>query len=57
MCAGKFIDPDEIETGSGNSGAKSQNPACEIQVALGTNTGAIYIMTNFEVKLIMNDAV
>ncbi|ELT88704.1 hypothetical protein CAPTEDRAFT_224174 [Capitella teleta] len=46
MCEGKFICPTEIET---KDPSGTSNPACETQVALGSSTGAIYIMTNFEI--------
>ncbi len=48
MCLGKFVDPLEIDS-SANQGP-SRNSVFETQVAFGTDTGAIYIMTNFEVN-------
>lgn len=43
MCAGKFLDTNEIEGSEGISQEGQQ------QVALGCQTGAIYLMNNFEV--------
>jgi len=48
MCAGKFVKQDNIESAIGDV----LPPGCssfETQVALGTESGAIYVMTNFEV--------
>lgn len=53
MCSGKFLEPVEIESGVGDaptpSGVVSSSSPFDTQVAMGTESGAIYIMTNFEV--------
>ena len=43
MCCGKFVIPADLDAGSTGPGLCSQ-------LALGTDTGAIYIMANFEVS-------
>lgn len=48
MCLGKFVDPVEID--SSVNQVPARNSVFETQVALGTDSGAIYIMTNFEVN-------
>ena len=51
MCAGKFVDSSNIELNNlGDLGA-SADLALQTQVAMATETGAIYIMANFEVGL------
>lgn len=42
MCSGKFVDEESIEDGE-------NNPSFDSQIALGSDTGAIYIYTNFQV--------
>ena len=56
MCSGKFVSVDNIETAttvtpssSLSSGSSQHNPAYETQVALGTDNGTVFIMTNFQV--------
>lgn len=46
MCSGTFVDPEEIET---NETDGDPTAALKTQAALGTESGAIYIMANFEV--------
>ena len=46
MCPGRFIDPVEMETNESDGDVLS---ALECQVALGSDSGAIYMMSNFQV--------
>ena len=48
MCAGKFLDSSEIEGSEGTTLEGQQ------QVALGCESGAIYLMNNFEVSIVVN---
>jgi hypothetical protein len=53
MCCGRFVSSDDIETTpspSASSAQPQQNAAFDTQVALATDTGSIYIMTNFQVR-------
>jgi hypothetical protein len=43
MSSGRFVEPQSLENGE-------NNPAFDHQVALGTDSGAIYIFTNFQVN-------
>ena len=47
MCCGRFVNVDQIEAPSSSS--SNLNPAFETQVALATDSGSIFIMTNFQV--------
>lgn len=47
MCAGQFLQPDHIENNQ-VTGSSSSSIHCT-QVALGSDTGAIYIMSGYEV--------
>ncbi len=42
MCAGRFVNPEDIEGGEAGSTSSTQ-------VALGSDSGAIYILNNLEV--------
>lgn len=46
MCSGHFVDPEEIETNDADGDVQS---ALGTQIALGSDSGAIYIMSNFQV--------
>ena len=49
MCVGRFVAAEDIETTSASDSTSNySNPAFETQVALGSEVGAVYIMTNFE---------
>lgn len=48
MCSGQFIDADKLDVGVEASAVKSQS-----QVALGCMNGAIYILHNFTVGIII----
>ena len=52
MCGGNFLDSKSMETNS-PSGVPPTSSSSQ-QVALGSDTGAIYIMANLEVGL-MNE--
>lgn len=47
MCSGKFVESSEIDSSVNNP--SFCNSVFETQVALATEAGAIYIMTNFEI--------
>ena len=50
MCSGHFVDPEEIETNDADGDVQS---ALGTQIALGSDSGAIYIMSNFQVQLLV----
>ena len=49
MCSGKFITPEEFDSSLANGSSSHE----VTQVALGTDSGAIYIFHNYEVSNIL----
>jgi len=55
MCCGRFVSTDDIENGASSTSTSVQhlrNAAFDTQVALATESGSIYIMTNFQVTVL-----
>ncbi len=48
MTSGRFIPGGDLESVESEKGTPASQPT---QVALGSETGAVYLMTNFEVRV------